>query len=68
MTTDPGAYVKKFITCKRCGAGHLAWSQSSKTGRFYLCETYPSQDDEKRLSGVRWAAPWVPHNCKEVQS
>lgn len=71
MNRTPGSYIhpEKQITCKRCHTSQLGWAKSSKTGRFYLCETFPSQDDDKRLSGVRWIAPWVPHNCeKSIQA
>jgi len=67
MQTRPGDYIRpeRRATCKRCNTGDLGWYQN-KRGRWYLCNTAPSQDDSKRLQGVRYLAPWSPHRCEDV--
>ena len=58
-----GSYVanEKLKSCKRCNAPFLAWTQGSKSGKWYLCNTYPSQSDTK---DIRWMATWSPHKCE----
>jgi hypothetical protein len=51
--------ASKTVACKRCGCVNLAWTQN-KAGKWYLCETYPSQSE---MTDARWMATWVPHNC-----
>lgn len=45
--------------CKRCGEPDLAWVKSSKSAKFYLCQTTPAANE----SDARRAVPWAPHNC-----
>jgi hypothetical protein len=64
----PGAafYVPqdKLTRCKRCGYYGVVWVQSTKTGKWYLCNTVLSQSDEKASLGVHYAEPWNPHKCE----
>ncbi len=62
----PGDYITAAQTrsCDRCGAANLAWWQSTRTGRWMLVNTAPSQDDIKAARDVRYIAPWSPHRCE----
>jgi hypothetical protein len=64
MAAAPGEYVptNRRVTCKRCGAGDLAWYQN-KAGRWYLAMCLISRDENKRRNDVRYIAPWQPHRC-----
>ena len=70
MTTaterKPGDYIRdaQTKTCNHCGAADLAWWKSTRTGKWILVNTAPSQDDVKRARGVRYIAPWSPHRCE----
>ena len=64
MTTAPGDYITDTVTCKHCGATGLAWYQT-KAGQWMLANTAPSQNDRKRLRGVRYITPWAPHRCED---
>lgn len=68
----PGAarYIghSEAATCKRCGAGHLAWHKSAKTGRWYLCNTQGSQSENaSRALNALVVMPWSPHRCKTAE-
>jgi hypothetical protein len=45
----------KLATCKRCNNSQLAWVQSAKTRRWYLCDTMHG------FGSMRQVAPWSPH-------
>jgi hypothetical protein len=63
----PGEYVRAEdrATCKYCGTTDLAWYRT-KAGRWNLCKTVPSRDENKAIRHVRYLAPWSPHRCGET--
>lgn len=61
--------VEKTTKCKRCGATRVAWAQSKRTGKWYLCNTAPvgsfSRFAESRNCDTVWVMPNFPHNCDD---
>jgi hypothetical protein len=45
--------------CKRCKAAGLLWAQSSKTGRWYLCNAMTVGIHVNKPV----PCPWSPHKC-----
>lgn len=54
----------KLKTCDRCGKSNLLWVEN-KNGKWYLCDTIQSRGEVKSMHDVRYAAPWLAHNCAE---
>jgi len=48
-------------TCKRCGDADVAWAQSKRTGKWYLCQVF-SKAHSDSTEATR-AAPWKLHQC-----
>lgn len=59
------AEVTQFATCKRCGDDKLAWKQSSRTGRWYLCDVQQCDLWYTRESPTfrYFVLARLPHSC-----
>lgn len=57
---------KKFYQVSQCDCCHkyVAWAQSSKTGKWYVCDTaeYSTEGGYDRFRAV----PYSYHQCKET--
>lgn len=59
------AEVTRLATCKRCKDDKLGWKQSSRTGKWYLCDVqkcdrwYTRQDPRFRY----FLLARLPHKC-----
>jgi hypothetical protein len=66
----PGAarYISglKLVTCRRCTCPGLAWAESTRTGKPYLCHTSRSNRDD--TCDLYVAQPWNPHSCDRYRA
>jgi hypothetical protein len=58
VTSMAGGGSLRLMQCGECGDS-VAWAQSSKTGKWYLCETVEYTTEAGH--GAHKAQPWMPH-------
>ena len=58
--------VTKLARCNRCGDDKLAWKQSARTGKWYLCDVQACGRYATRENPTYrryFALPRLPHRC-----
>lgn len=57
--------TNRLVTCKRCGDDKLSWKESTKTGRFYLCDVQKCDRWYTRQNPVYryFQLARTPHKC-----